>query len=166
MTSQQTIVFVHAHPDDEAIFTAGTMSLLCAAGHRVILVVATSGELGTPQPGDSSLDSRRQQETIACCQELGPVEVRFLGFEDSGLHGENPNGFAHVPRATACDVLVDALRDAGPIQAIVSYDDHGIYGHPDHVHVHDVVASCADRLDILTVYESTVDREYLHFVRC
>ncbi len=158
-----TIVFVHAHPDDEAIFTGGTMALLAAAGHRVVLVVATSGELGIASDA-GPLRGTRQAETRRACAALGIDDVRMLGRQDSGLHGENPDGFVHGSARDDANALVSLLDDLEPIDALVSYDDHGIYGHPDHVHVHDVVNLAAPLLNVETVYESTVDREYLHFV--
>ena len=157
-------MFVHAHPDDEAIFTAGTMALLSDAGHRVVLVVTTSGEQGAAGPGVFDLGRQREAETLACCSQIGDIEVHFLRFEDSGFRGENPAGFAHVSVEDAGGALVGLLEGVGPIEALVGYDDHGIYGHPDHVKVHEIVAFATERLGVTTTYESTVDREYLHFV--
>src|SRR5438105_6728159 len=78
-----TIVFVHAHPDDEAIFTAGTMCLLSSAGHRVVLVVATGGELGIPHQdaaGPGHLAVVRRDETAAAAALLGVDRTEFLGY--------------------------------------------------------------------------------------
>src|SRR5207237_4284587 len=82
-----TVVFVHAHPDDEAIFTAGTMCLLHAAGHRVVLVVATGGELGLPHEdadGPAHLAALRRDETAEAAGLLGVARTHFLGYHDSG----------------------------------------------------------------------------------
>lgn len=159
-----TVVFLHAHPDDEAIFTGGTMALLAERGHRVVLVVATSGELGVPHASGAELGGERQQETVRCCRSLGVDEVLFLGFADSGLAAENPHGFVHTPLEQVVAAAVDSIEPLGRIDALVSYDDHGIYGHPDHVKVHELGRALQQRLDVATLYESTVDREYLHFV--
>ena len=144
------------------------MALLADAGHRVVLVVATSGELGVPEPGVTSLGASRQAETLECCRALGvdDKDVVFLGFADSGLHAENPDGFCHRGTDVAAHALCDAVTDrvGDRIDAFVTYDDHGIYGHPDHIQVHLATLAAAERLGVETVYEVSVDREYLHFV--
>lgn len=163
MDRPSTLAFLHAHPDDEAIFTGGTMALLAAQGHRVVLLVATSGELGIARSG-ADLATEREQETLRCCEALGVEHVHFLGFADSGLHSENPSGFAHESQQRIVDTAIEALAAHGPVDALVSYDDHGIYGHPDHLQVHRCGRALQRQLAIATRYESTVDREYLHFV--
>jgi LmbE family N-acetylglucosaminyl deacetylase len=162
--TQRTVAFLHAHPDDEAIFTGGTMAMLAEQGHRVVLLVATSGELGVPEDDVSDLALAREDETRTCCESLGVSDIVFLRFGDSGLNGENPAGFAHHAHTTATERIGRELVVFDEIDALVSYDDHGIYGHPDHIQVHHVARQVAHQLNISTVYESTVDREYLHFV--
>jgi LmbE family N-acetylglucosaminyl deacetylase len=162
-----TVVFFHAHPDDEAIFTGGTMRLLADAGHRVVLLVATGGEAG--ERGDSvateSLADRRRAETEAAAALLGVDRIVHLGGEDSGVDGANPNGFCRVKPGVGA-ALAEARLDHAGIEpdALVIYDGDGIYGHPDHVAVHEVGHALGGRLGVSHVYESTVDREYLHFV--
>lgn len=166
-----TIVFVHAHPDDEAIFTGGTMALLAAAGHRIVLVVATGGELGLAPDevhlGAGALARRRQAETDAAAALLGISRVTWLGFHDSGMSGDPandaPGSFWSADVDEAAERLATVLVEEGAT-AVVAYDDFGIYGHPDHVQVHRVVHAAAVRAGVPTVYESTVDREHLHFV--
>lgn len=167
-----TLVFVHAHPDDEAIFTGGTMLLAARAGWQVVLVVATSGERGAVspevQPGDGTdLGTRRRDETAAAAGILGVERVQFLSFADSGMFdrddGAPPGSLcAAEPRAVA-EALGRILTSLSPA-AVVTYDADGIYGHPDHVAVHHATVEAADRCGVETVYEATVDREYLHFV--
>lgn len=163
------VLFLHAHPDDEAIFTGGTMARLATAGHRVVLVVATGGELGLPAtPGDDAgLRDRRMAETRAAAGILGVARVEFLGYRDSGMAGDEANGH---PEAFA---MADAERVAAAVAtiaaeeravALAAYDERGIYGHPDHVMVHHAGMAAAGRAGVGTVYEATVDREYLHFV--
>jgi len=162
-----TVVFLHAHPDDEAIFTGGTMAMLAARGHRVVLVVATSGELGVAGDGaaiGSELARARQRESRECCEALGVGDVVFLDYEDSGVDGENVSGFCHEPQLHVAERLGAVLAQFGSVDALVSYDDHGIYGHPDHEQVHRVARLAVQQAGIPTLYESTVDREYLHFV--
>lgn len=169
--SGSTIVFVHAHPDDEAIFTGGTMALLAAAGHRVVLVVATGGELGLA-PDDvhlaaGALAGRRNEETAAAAALLGIDRVAWLGYRDSGMAGdpanESPGSFWSAGLDDAAERLAAVLLEERAT-AVVAYDDFGIYGHPDHVQVHRVTHAAAARAGTATVYESTVDREHLHFV--
>jgi LmbE family N-acetylglucosaminyl deacetylase len=172
----QTVVFVHAHPDDEAIFTGGTMRRLSSAGHRVVLVVATGGELGLLPDGVSAwaadrdvgaLAARRNAETDAAAALLGVARVAWLGYHDSGMAGDPANhaegSFWSADETEAADRLVAVLEEEEPA-AVVVYDAEGIYGHPDHVQVHRVGRRAASAAGVTTVYDATVDREYLHFV--
>ena len=166
----RTVVFVHAHPDDEAIFTGGTIALLAARGWRVVLVVATHGERGLPVSthlGVDDLGAYRVAETRRAAELLGVARVEFLGYEDSGLAGEvanlGPAAFATAPLDEAVDRLAKLISPERPT-AVVTYDMAGIYGHPDHVKAHEVSVLAAEGAGIQTVYEATVDREYLHFV--
>jgi LmbE family N-acetylglucosaminyl deacetylase len=164
------VVFFHAHPDDEAIFTGGTMALLAAAGWRVVLVVATAGEQGESSalvgPG-VPLAVRRMGETAQAAECLGAQRVEFLGYHDSGVDGpghSRPVGaFADAPVVEAAARLAGILAEE-QARALVSYDARGIYGHVDHLQVHRVGLAAAEAAAVPTVYESTVDREYLHFV--
>jgi LmbE family N-acetylglucosaminyl deacetylase len=166
-----TVVFVHAHPDDEAIFTGGTMVRLAAAGHRVVLVVATGGELGESPAGaptaPDALAARRCDETEAAAGLLGIARVAWLGYHDSGMAGDPandaPGAFwsADPGEAAARLAAVLAAERAG---AVVVYDSFGIYGHPDHVQVHRIGRRAAAAAGVGTVYDATIDREYLHFV--
>ena len=83
-----TVVFVHAHPDDEAIFTGGTLAALNDAGVRTVVVLATSGELGERDGAESieSLRHRRRIEAQEACDLLGVARLVFLDHVDSGLH--------------------------------------------------------------------------------
>lgn len=161
-----TVVFLHAHPDDEAIFSGGTMAALSTAGHRVVLVVATGGELGVEHP-DGPLEQVRRAEAEAAAECLGVATVHHLGFRDSGLAGDPanraPGAFMAADVATAADRLAGILTDERA-DAIVTDDDHGIYGHPDHVQAHRVGTAAAALVELACRYEMTVDREYLHFV--
>jgi LmbE family N-acetylglucosaminyl deacetylase len=162
-TPSPTVVFFHAHPDDEAIFTGGSMRLLADAGVRVVLVVATRGEAGAGAPGDE-LPARREAETRTAATLLGVEVVHFLGYTDSGLGPDlSPGSFAAAPVDEAAARL-EALLRAEHADALVTYDPHGIYGHPDHVQVERVGSWAGRAAGVTTRYESTVDREYLHFV--
>ena len=162
-----TVVFFHAHPDDEAIFTGGTIARLTGAGHRVVVVIATSGEQGRHHGGGGSLGDHRADETRAACALLGVERVEFLGYEDSGIAA--PGEPMHDAAFALADVheagarLAGIIRDAGA-GVLVYYDEGGIYGHADHLAVHRVGRRAAELAGVPTVYEATVDREYLHFV--
>lgn len=164
------VVFVHAHPDDEAIFTGGTMARLAAAGDRVVLVVATGGELGESPPGaphPRGLAAQRRVETDAAAAALGIARVAWLGYHDSGMAGDAandaPGSLWSADVDAAAGRLCDVLAHERP-EAVVLYDHDGIYGHPDHVAVHRLGHRAAATAGVATVYEATVDREYLHFV--
>ncbi len=142
------------------------MAMLADRGLQLVLVVATAGEGGAPHDGEGDrrgLADVRRAETVAAAERLGVTDVRFLGYEDSGVDGNAPGGFATAPVAEAGDRLAELLRGLGP-HSLVIYDGGGIYDHPDHVQVHRVGHAAAEHLPVDTVYECTVDREYLHFV--
>jgi LmbE family N-acetylglucosaminyl deacetylase len=163
------VVFFHAHPDDEAIFTGGTIARLSDAGHRVVVVVATGGELGLPHDVASveDLAAVRRRETAGAAALLGVARVHFLGYRDSGLAGDPANqapgslGRAHPAEVAAR--LSEVLVEEGAT-TLVAYDAFGIYGHPDHVQVHRAGRLAAAHAGTESLYEATVDREYLHFV--
>ncbi|MGH9247312.1 MAG: PIG-L deacetylase family protein [Acidimicrobiales bacterium] len=170
MAGAGSVVFFHAHPDDEAIFTGGTIARLAAAHHRVVLVVATGGELGEPHEdalGPAHLAAVRRAETERAARLLGVARVESLGFHDSGMAGDPsndaPGSFWSSDPDEAARRLADVLS-AERADALVVYDADGIYGHPDHIQVHRVGHLAAVKAGVPTVYEATVDREYLHFV--
>ncbi|MEO5678316.1 MAG: PIG-L family deacetylase, partial [Acidimicrobiales bacterium] len=165
-----SVVFLHAHPDDEAIFTGGTMALLAAAGWRTVLVLATEGERGAASAlvgPEVPLAVRRVAETARAAERLGAARVEFLGYHDSGMAGDPANvalgAFAAASVEEAAGRLARILVEE-EAAALVTYDAGGGYGHPDHVQVHRVGARAAQLAAVATVYEATVDREYLHFV--
>jgi len=147
-----TVVFLHAHPDDEALASGGTMARLADEGHRVVLVVATRGEEGEPVPGalaeDEALGDRRTAEVHASAGVLGVARVAFLGYRDSGMDGDPANDvpgcFWQADSEEAVDRLDGVLADE-VVDVLVVYDPHGGYGHPDHVQVHRVGTRWADR---------------------
>jgi LmbE family N-acetylglucosaminyl deacetylase len=163
-----TAVFFHAHPDDEAIATGGTMAKLADAGHRVVLVTATRGELGeTPEgflrPGES-LAERRALELAAACEVLGVARQEYLGYGDSGMAGEptndNPSSFWCADVDEAAARLATLLREESA-DVLVAYDENGVYGHPDHIQVHRVGLRAGELADVERVYMATVNRDYL-----
>lgn len=156
----RTLVFVHAHPDDEALLTAGTMARATLEGHRVILIVATDGEAGLTSSGFADdLAATRRNELVASAASLGVARTLMLGYPDSGLHGENPDGLAHVGRFTVGRAIAQVCDEEGA-DVLVGYDPSGGYGHPDHLAVHRAVrtaqllSSAPPRL-----FEATLPRE-------
>jgi LmbE family N-acetylglucosaminyl deacetylase len=164
----RTVVFLHAHPDDEAIFTGATMRRLADHGARVILVTATSGEEGTPlvalAPGET-MAARRLVELEAACDVLGVARLELLHYRDSGMPqtpaNRHPRAFA--AHANAAVATLARLVEQEQADALVYYDSNGIYGHPDHVAVHRLGAAAVAATGV-PGYEATVDREHLWFV--
>jgi LmbE family N-acetylglucosaminyl deacetylase len=164
-----TLVSFHAHPDDECIQCGGVMRKAADEGHRVVLVVATRGEVGEVQDGflddGELLSDRRVRETHASAEVLGVKRVEFLGYVDSGMMGEStndaPNTFwtASVEEAAArlAAILVEEAADV-----LTVYDDNGGYGHPDHIQVHRVGLRAAELAGTPRVYQATMNRDHVN----
>ena len=161
-----TLVVFHAHPDDEAILTAGTMARAAAEGHRVVLVVATRGDHGEVaegvlEPGES-LAERRVVETGRAADALGVARVDYLGYVDSGMEGEPSNeadgSFWSADVDEAAGRLA-AILERENAEVVTVYDERGGYGHPDHVQVHRVGVRAAELAGTPRVYEATIDRD-------
>jgi N-acetyl-1-D-myo-inositol-2-amino-2-deoxy-alpha-D-glucopyranoside deacetylase len=165
--SGRTVVVVHAHPDDEAIFTGATIRRLADHGARVVLVTATSGELGVPKVAlkGRTVGQLRAAELERAAEVLGVSRLVLLGRRDSGLPGwdslRHPRALVRADLAALAGTVA-RLVEAERAEAVVGYDADGIYGHPDHVAVH-LLARHAAALAGVTSYDATVDREHLHF---
>ncbi|HEV3365496.1 MAG TPA: PIG-L family deacetylase [Acidimicrobiia bacterium] len=165
-----TLVTFHAHPDDEAITCGGTMAIAAAAGHRVVLVMATAGECGEVPDGilapGETLGERRAKELSEAAAILGVARVEFLGYRDSGMIGtkanQDPGCFWQTPVDEAAARLARILAEERP-DVFTVYDEHGNYGHPDHIQVHRVGVRAAEMSAVERVYESTINRD--HFRR-
>jgi LmbE family N-acetylglucosaminyl deacetylase len=168
-----TLVAFHAHPDDECIQTGGVMAKSAAEGHRVVLVLATGGEVGEVaegvlEPGES-LAERRAQETARAAAILGVARVVNLGYRDSGMEGtadnDDPASFWSADVDDAAARLAAILREE-QAEALTIYDDHGGYGHPDHIQVHRVGVRAAELAGTPRVYEASMNRdEVAGFIR-
>lgn len=162
----RTVVVLHAHPDDESIFTGATIRRLADAGARVVLVTATCGELGgsrIPLATDETLPERRLTELEWAAELLGVARLVLLGRRDSGLPDSADNVHPGALAAADTDRLarrVAQLAIAESAEALVYDDAGGIYGHPDHVAVHRIGRQAAEMLAV-TGYEATVSREHL-----
>ena len=166
-----TLVSFHAHPDDESIATGGTLARAAAEGHRVVLVFATKGECGEVAEGflsdGEALGDRRAEETQASAEVLGVHRVEFLGYHDSGMMGEPTNEdllcFWQADVDDAAARLASILEEERA-DVLTVYDDHGGYGHPDHIQVHRVGHQAARAAGTPAVYESTMNRDHLRRV--
>jgi LmbE family N-acetylglucosaminyl deacetylase len=172
------LVTLHAHPDDEAIFTGGTIAAAVGAGWRVVLVVATDGDLGlNPSSGGPDLATRRRAETLAAASILGIDRVEFLGYGDSGYPTSELGGPSRTTESvgpgegTLSDAVVGRAADAvrrilveEDATALTGYDANGIYGHIDHVRVHEIAARSVVGTDC-ELYEATINRAELRTLR-
>ncbi|GGW37314.1 N-acetyl-1-D-myo-inositol-2-amino-2-deoxy-alpha-D-glucopyranoside deacetylase [Streptomyces caelestis] len=145
------LLLVHAHPDDESINNGATMARYAAEGAHVTLVTCTLGERGEVIPPElahltgPALGQHRRQELDAAMAALGVQDFRLLGgagrYSDSGMMGlpdnEAPGCFWQADVDEAAAHLVEVIREVRP-QVLVTYDDNGGYGHPDHIQAHRV----------------------------
>lgn len=163
-----TIVSFHAHPDDECIVSGGTLAAAHAEGHRTVLVVATRGELGEVAPGvleeGETLAERRTGELLDAARILGIDRVEFLGYLDSGVVGAESNeadgSFWSADPEAAAERLA-AILDSEQPDVLTVYDDHGGYGHPDHIQVHRVGHRAAALSGVPRVLEVTMNRDHI-----
>ncbi len=159
-----TLVAFHAHPDDEALTTGGTLAKAAAEGQRVVLVTATDGAVGLASSRYAgTLADTRRQELLESARVLGVARVEMLGYADSGLGPvplADPAGqvcFSRAAVSEAAERLADLLREESA-QVLLSYDRNGGYGHPDHVQVHRVGALAASLAGTPRLLEVAVDR--------
>jgi N-acetyl-1-D-myo-inositol-2-amino-2-deoxy-alpha-D-glucopyranoside deacetylase len=177
-----SILFVHAHPDDESIGTGATMARYAAAGARVTLVTCTLGEegeihvpalAGLAAAHADQLGGYRIGELAAACDALGVTDHRFLGgagrYRDSGMMGlptnDHPRAFWSADLDEAAGLLLDVIRETRP-QVAVTYDPNGFYGHPDHIQAHRVTMraaelAAAEGLGLSKIYWTAVPRSTL-----
>ena len=162
-----TLVAFHAHPDDEALLTSGTLARAAAEGHRVVVVVATDGNLGLASDAyaaDGKLGARRLEELRRSASALGVARVVYLGYADSGLgpelYPDPPDRlrFLNAPLEEAATRLAKVLREEHA-DVLLSYDRNGGYGHRDHVRVHQVGERAAYLAGTRRVLEATVPRD-------
>lgn len=163
-----TILYLHAHPDDEASQTSGSMRLAADAGHRVICVYATNGDHGTVpndlREGETVVD-RRRAEAQASATVCGTARVGWLGYADSGMTGWEQNG--HAQSLHSADVSEAARKlvtilDQEQVDVLVGYDWHGGYGHPDHVKVHHIARRAVElAAHTPRLLEATMNRDHV-----
>src|SRR3954465_13278523 len=159
-TADRRMLLVHAHPDDETIGTGATMAKYAAAGAHVTLVTCTLGEEGevlVPElvhlaaDKDDALGEHRINELAEAMQALGVTDHRFLGgpgrWRDSGMMGEptneRPGCFWQADLEEAVGEPVTGIPEVRP-QAVITYNEVGGYGHPDHIQAHRVTVAAYD----------------------
>jgi len=169
---------VHAHPDDEAMSTGGTLARYSAEGVKTILVTCTNGEMGDgdggAKPGEEGHDVEkvvqvRREELEESCRILGISHLEMLGFRDSGMMGwdtnHDPAAFWNQPVEKAAEPLAALLERYSP-QVVVTYDDFGFYGHPDHIQAHRITLAALDMVGRpVKIYFPTVRRSLLEGFR-
>lgn len=149
-----TIMAVHAHPDDEVVFTGGTLLVYHRAGVRTVLVTATGGEEGEIHDPDLDPDEARPRLREIRLGELQRgvafLEIdnmELLGYRDSGMAGTesnaNPANFHNADMETATRQLVALVRQYKP-QIMITYDENGSYGHPDHIKCNKITVRAFD----------------------
>lgn len=156
------LLLVHAHPDDETINNGATMAMYAALGARVTLVTCTRGEEGEvlveehfhkAAAHDDLLGDHRVIELAEAMKELGVADHRFLGepnikYRDSGMMGTGPNDradcFWKADFDGATDQLIKVIDEVKP-HVLITYDEFGGYGHPDHIQAHRVAMAAADK---------------------
>jgi LmbE family N-acetylglucosaminyl deacetylase len=151
----RTLLAVHAHPDDEAISTAGILALYADRGVRTVVVTCTDGALGVGADRVEVARVRRV-ELEHSCTHLGVSELVLLGYGDSGMAGAasnaDPGAFMNTPVERVAARLASLLEQHRP-EVVVTYPADGGYGHPDHIHAHRAtVAAVSDVNQVRKLY--------------
>jgi N-acetyl-1-D-myo-inositol-2-amino-2-deoxy-alpha-D-glucopyranoside deacetylase len=159
LTAPARLLLVHAHPDDESLWTGGTIARYAARGVQVTVVTCTLGEQGEIIPANlaelraeaaDQLGGYRIGELRSACAALGVTDHRFLGgvgrWRDSGMAGDpanqHPRAFVRGDLDTQVDQLAAVIAEVRP-QVVISYGPDGGYGHPDHIRAHEVTTAAA-----------------------
>ncbi|GAA3432126.1 N-acetyl-1-D-myo-inositol-2-amino-2-deoxy-alpha-D-glucopyranoside deacetylase [Kutzneria kofuensis] len=176
LTAPPRLALVHAHPDDESLWTGGTIAHYASLGVHVTVVTCTLGEEGEIIPASlnelraeaaDQLGGYRVGELRSACARLRVNDHRFLGgigrWRDSGMVGveanNHPRAFVGGDIAVQTEQLAEVLREVKP-QVVVSYDSNGGYGHPDHIRAHEITTAAAALVpDVLRVFHSVTSRD-------
>jgi len=161
---QLTFLAVHAHPDDEASSSGGLYRLLADQGVRTVLVTCTNGECGDALDGAKPYADHHDGDEVAAIRAieldnavkiLGISRLVRLGYRDSGMKGwpqnDDPESFWATPVDVAAAKLAETLMEERP-QVIMTYNEHGFYGHPDHIQAHRITVKALEMID----YEPTL----------
>jgi LmbE family N-acetylglucosaminyl deacetylase len=161
---QLTFLAVHAHPDDEASSSGGLYRLLADQGVRTVLVTCTNGECGDGPDGSKPDASHHDGDEVAktraveldnAVKILGISRLVRMGYRDSGMKGwpqnDDPDSFWATPVDVAAAKLAEVLMQERP-QVIMTYNEYGFYGHPDHIQAHRITLAALELID----YEPTL----------
>jgi LmbE family N-acetylglucosaminyl deacetylase len=145
MADTLTLMALHAHPDDEASSTGGVLALYSEQGIQTVVVTCTNGEFGDApgqvKPGQDGHDEQtvaqlRLAELRQSCKILGVSHLELLGYHDSGMpdwdYRNRPDAFCNIPTEQVAERISGLIEKYQP-QVVVSYDENGMYQHPDHV---------------------------------
>jgi len=164
MAPAKRMLLIHAHPDDESINNGATMALYAASGAQVTLITCTRGEEGEvlvpalshlASHEKDELGAHREIELATAMAELGVKDHRFLGaptkrWRDSGMMGtpqnERPDTFWNADFNEVVAQLVHVIDEVRP-QVVVTYDEFGGYGHPDHIQAHRITMAAMEKSD-------------------
>lgn len=183
MSNTPRMLLVHAHPDDETINNGATMALYAKRGVQVTLVTCTRGEEGEILVPDlahlasgvnDQLGAHRETELADAMAILGIKDFRFLGapekkFRDSGMIDTEPNkradNFWNANLDEAAAYLVSIILEIKP-HVLVTYDEIGGYGHPDHIQAHRVAMRAAELArekgwNIQKIYWNTIPKSVI-----
>ena len=169
-----TLMAVHAHPDDEATGTGGILGRYAAEGIRAVLVTCTDGGCGDgpggAKPGDPGHDPAavaelRLRELEASCEVLKVGHLETLGYADSGMMGwpanDLPGSFWNTPVDDAAARLGELMLKYRP-DVVVTYDENGFYGHPDHIQAHRITMAALELTGVAAkVYWTTAPRSMM-----
>jgi N-acetyl-1-D-myo-inositol-2-amino-2-deoxy-alpha-D-glucopyranoside deacetylase len=173
-------LLVHAHPDDETINNGATMAMYAALGADITLVTCTRGEEGEvlveehahkAASNDDLLGEHRVLELADAMKELGIKDFRFLGepstqYRDSGMMGTEPNErpdcFWQADFDTATNQLVKVIDEVKP-HVLITYDEFGGYGHPDHIQAHRIAMAASEKSEwqISKIYWNVMPRSVI-----
>ena len=174
------LLLVHAHPDDETINNGATMAMYASLGAQITLITCTRGEEGevlVPELAQlasmhtDSLGDHRVIELASAMKALGIKDHQFLGegkrlFRGSGMMGteqnENPNTFWQADVERAADLIVEVIEEVKP-HVLVTYDEIGGYGHPDHIQAHRVAMRASEKAkwQIEKIYWNTIPKSVI-----
>ncbi|NUP49921.1 MAG: GlcNAc-PI de-N-acetylase [Catenulispora sp.] len=166
-----TLMAVHAHPDDEATGTGGVLARYAAEGVRTVLVTCTDGRCGDGpggvKPGEPGHDpeavaAMRRQELEASCEILKISHLEMLDYADSGMMGwptnDAPGSFWRTSVEDSAARLAELMRHYQP-DVVVTYDENGFYGHPDHIQANRITMAALEMTEMQPkVYWTTVPR--------
>jgi LmbE family N-acetylglucosaminyl deacetylase len=181
--SDQKMLVVLAHPDDESFGMGGTLAHYAARGVEIHLICATRGEVGEVGPehmrGYDSIAELREAELICAAGQLGLKKVHFLDYRDSGMPGssdnDHPRALAGADLDQVAGKISGFIRELRP-DVVVTFDPIGGYRHPDHIFIHRAATEAfqlagnpeapvdGEPYQAAKLYYHTISKRFLRFV--